>query len=308
MKIFFLLIFTTIFDLPVNESNYMSKPVPAGQNDAPLFSFGLIADVQYCDCDPAGTRYYRASLLKLREAVNVLKQESVSFIVNLGDLIDRDFESYDPVLEIIDSSGLKTYHCTGNHDYSVEAGLKSQIPVLKSSKNGYYSFNFNVFRMIILNGNEISTYESDNKVVIDQAAALIKKLKDEGAINAIDWNGGISRDQLLWLESQLKEAEIKNEKVIIFCHFPIAPENIHNLLNYKEILPVIESNRSAVAWFNGHNHSGNYINLSGVHFVTLKGLVETEAVGSFATVDVYINKLVLKGHGNEKDQTLIFKN
>jgi hypothetical protein len=39
----------------------------------------------------------------------------------------------------------------------------------------------------------------------------------------------------------------------------------------------------------------------------MKGMVETENVNSFASVEVYNNKLVIKGSGNEKSQTLLFK-
>jgi hypothetical protein len=33
--------------------------------DKPLFTFGLIADVQYADCMHEGERYYRSSVKKL---------------------------------------------------------------------------------------------------------------------------------------------------------------------------------------------------------------------------------------------------
>jgi hypothetical protein len=33
----------------------------ADQSQKPLFSFGVIADVQYCDCESEGTKFYRLS-------------------------------------------------------------------------------------------------------------------------------------------------------------------------------------------------------------------------------------------------------
>jgi manganese-dependent ADP-ribose/CDP-alcohol diphosphatase len=95
----------------------------------PIFTFGIIADVQYADIDPVGTRYYRSSLPKLRESLSSFKNDSADFIINLGDLIDRDFVSFKKVLDIIDSSGIRTYHVSGNHDYAVDSELKKQIPV-----------------------------------------------------------------------------------------------------------------------------------------------------------------------------------
>lgn len=275
------------------------------QSQKPLFSFGIIADVQYADYEPAGTRFYRSSLAKLREAVNAFKEDSVGFIINLGDIIDRDFESYKPVMNIIDSSGLKTYHVTGNHDYSVDPRYKKRLPVLLT-KEGYYSFDYENFRFIFINGNEISTYISNNKTVIKEANENIDSLKSKGEINAIDWNGGISGKQILWLDSQIKEAAGKNEKVFLICHFPVVPENVHNLLNYKEVLPVLEKYQNIIAWFNGHNHAGNYGNFNMIHFVTFKGMVETEANNSFAIVEVYKNKLWIRGSGREKSQILAY--
>ena len=68
---------------------------------------------------------------------------------------------------------------------------------------------------------------------------LIKKLKDEGEPNAIEWNGGLGEKQLVWLRSQLDESIIKNEKVIILCHFlPGNAGRPRNLLNYREVLGI----------------------------------------------------------------------
>eukprot|EP00041_Stephanoeca_diplocostata_P037063 m.1383994 g.1383994 ORF g.1383994 m.1383994 type:complete len:246 (+) comp24973_c0_seq128:352-1089(+) len=68
---------------------------PAESVDAPLFTFGAIADVQYADMDDqwdfskTQIRQYRGALEILRAAVcewNTMPQ--ISFIANLGDIID----------------------------------------------------------------------------------------------------------------------------------------------------------------------------------------------------------------------------
>jgi manganese-dependent ADP-ribose/CDP-alcohol diphosphatase len=276
------------------------------QTQKPLFTFGIIADVQYADHDPVGTRFYRASLGKLREAVNSFKEDSADFIINMGDLIDNDFVSYKPVLEIIDSSGLKTYHVTGNHDYSVDLRLKKRLPVLTLSKEGYFTFIHKNFRFIFLNGTEISTYASNNKTSIKHAEEYIASMKNKGEINAINWNGGISSKQLEWLTNQLNEATTNNEKVFIICHFPVFPENIHNLLNYNEVLTILEKYQNIIAWFNGHNHAGNYGNFNSIHFVTFRGMVDTEGSNSFALIEVYRNKIWIRGSEREKSQILAY--
>ncbi|MCU0472183.1 MAG: metallophosphoesterase [Bacteroidales bacterium] len=280
--------------------------IEGSQTQKPLFSFGLIADVQYCDCEPKDSRYYRMSPLKLRDAMNSLKEDSVEFLFNLGDLIDRDYSSFKPVLDIIDSSGIKTWHLTGNHDYSVDSRLKKRLPLPMPSKESYYSFVYKNFRFIALNGNELSTYGPGSKSQIKDAEKYISSLRDSGKINAIDWNGGMSRLQLGWLSGQLEEAATKGEKVFILCHFPVYPENLHNLLNSNEVLEILNKYNNIIAWFNGHNHSGNYGNFNMIHFVTMRGMVETGTSGSFAIVEVYRNKIWIKGSGREKSQILAY--
>jgi manganese-dependent ADP-ribose/CDP-alcohol diphosphatase len=276
------------------------------QDQLPLFSFGLISDIQYCDCEPVGTRYYRSSLIKLEEAMRSFRIDSPAFVVNLGDMIEKDFSSYQAVYRILDSSGIKIYNLTGNHDYSVEPRLKKRIPPLKLNKDGYYSFTHMNFRFIFLNGNELSTYASGRKSVITEANNYISTLKDAGEMNAIEWNGGMSSKQILWLSYQLNSAKRENEKVFIMCHFPVYPDDKHNLLNCKDLLTVIRDYDNIIAWFSGHNHAGNYGNLNLVHFVTFKGMVETEKTNSFALIEVYKNKIWIKGNGREKSQILAY--
>jgi hypothetical protein len=57
---------------------------------------GVFADCQYCDCETAGSRFYRNSPAKLEECINKFNSvEDIDFIIGLGDLIDRDFSSFD---------------------------------------------------------------------------------------------------------------------------------------------------------------------------------------------------------------------
>lgn len=298
--------FATIISFNMPDKNISGGFQSPNQNQKPLFSFGIIADVQYADSDPVGTKFYRASLEKLRKAITTFEKDSADFVINLGDLIDKDFVSYKPVMEIINSTSLKTYHVAGNHDYSVDPRYKKKIPVLTSSKEGYYSFVYKNFRFIFLNGNELSIYASNNKAAIKKANDYISDLKNNGEINAIDWNGGIGSKQLNWLSEQLNRANAKAEKVFIICHSPVVPENIHNLLNYREVLPILEKYQNIIAWFNGHNHTGNYGNFNMIHFVTFKGMVETEAINCFAIVEVYKNKIWINGYGREKSQILAY--
>ncbi len=77
-------------------------------------------------------------------------------------------------------------------------------------------------------------------------------------------------------------------------------------LNYKDVLKVIGRYQNTIAWFNGHNHAGNYGKINSTHFVTFKGMVETPDQNSFARIDVYRNKILITGSGREKSQILAY--
>ncbi|MGK0301143.1 MAG: manganese-dependent ADP-ribose/CDP-alcohol diphosphatase, partial [Planctomycetota bacterium] len=77
---------------------------PLGAQDSdtsrPLFSFGVLADVQYADKDRSGARYYRTSLDRLTSCVKDLNQRDLAFVMQLGDFIDDGKDSFDDVLPI----------------------------------------------------------------------------------------------------------------------------------------------------------------------------------------------------------------
>ena len=59
-----------------------------------------------------------------------------------------------------------------------------------------------------------------------------------------------------------------------------------------------------VAYCNGHNHAGNYGILNGKHFLNFKGMVETPTESCFAVVEVFPNRLEVRGFGREPNRTL----
>jgi len=298
---------TAVFvsSLIISKLTGSDDPAAINQGQKPIMKFGVIADAQYRDSEPAGTRFYRSSTLKLEQATASFKEDSVDFIINLGDLIDGDFNSFEKVIQIIESPGIPVYHVAGNHDFAVEPGLKNKIPVLQTKK-GYYSVSKEGFRFIFLNGNEISIYASENKRKIKYAEDLINSMKEKSEINAIEWNGGISNKQLNWLNDQIDKAASENEKVIIICHFPLFPENVHNLLNYNEVLALLKKKDNIAACFHGHNHHGNYGVFNSIHFITFQGMVETENSNSYGIVELYQDRMVIKGYGREPGRTLTF--
>ena len=269
-----------------------------------LITFGTIADLQYCDCEPSGNRFYRNSLAKAREAVATFENERVDFVINLGDLIDKDIRSYEAPMEIFNNSSLTYYHCAGNHDLFPTRREQNRVPHLSMS-NPYFSFSQKGFRFIILDATDVSSFSWSAKRR-KEAYILIEGLKSQGKEYGESYNGALGEEQMNWLKKELEESVAASENVLIFCHNPVWPEGRHNLLNSEDILNMMAGFDNIIAWFNGHNHSGSYGNRHLIHFVGLKGMVETETVYSYSVIEIYSNKIWIKGYGSEKSQILAY--
>ncbi len=282
---------------------FLSASGLTGQNnDGKPLKVGIISDVQYADIDNHGTRHYRASVGKFSEAVRKFSETDVDFIVILGDFIDNDYASYKPLIRIIRGINIPVYYVLGNHDFSVREGRKQKVPDLLNVNSGYYSLTRNNWRFIFLDGTDISTFSRSIKdPEFQRAQSILDSLEKAGAPNAHSWNGGIGKAQMKWLEREIDNSHKDNQNIILFCHFPIYPENqSENLWNANEIRNIVESRNRKMVFMNGHTHRSNYCLNNGVHYVSLRGMVEMDE-NSFATAEIYKDSISVKGYGAEKN-------
>lgn len=266
--------------------------------------FGVFADCQYCDCETLNNRYYKNSIQKLENAIALFNQnQKLEFVVNLGDLIDRDFKSFAALKPILQKSEKNIYHLPGNHDFEVKPEHLEKVPEALGLSEMYYSLVKNGWMFIFLDGTDISIFTA-NKEKVKLAEKMSAKLKAAGKPNYHLWNAGIGDEQLDWLKNQLQNAESQNLKVAAFCHYPLLPFESHALWNQAEVLDILKQYTVVKLWMNGHNHAGNYAFQNGIHFITLKGMVETETKNAFAEVILNNNIIEIKGLGREESQTL----
>jgi len=280
----------------------------SAQSPAELLTFGVIADCQYCDCPSTSQRFYRNSPAKLKACVTEFNKHDLSFVVHLGDYIDKDFASFDTLQPIMDQLNTPLRQVLGNHDFSVAESLKKQVPKRMGLKKRYYSFSIQGWRFIALDGNDLSTFASFGNKKKQEAEALLAQVKAAGKENAKTWNGGLSAKQIKWLHKQLRRAERKAEKVILFCHFPAYPINPHNLWNDTKVQEVLESYSCVQAYFNGHNHAGAYGEKAGIHYLTFKGMVDTEDQTSYSIISIQKDRILIQGFGRQKNQALRLTN
>lgn len=277
------------------------------EKTTPLFSFGIVADPQYADAEPRPDmgRYYAESPKKLGEAIDAFNREELAFVVTLGDIIDRGFENFDAILGVYEQLRHPSVMLPGNHDFAVAAEHLSAIHSRLGMASPWHDFTIGEIRFVVLDGNEVSLFApppGDPRRTLAQER--LKHLQEVGAINAQDWNASLSDEQFEWLRTVLQNADAAGEQVVILCHYPVYPNNAHNMWDAPRIVDLLDVHPSVVAWFSGHNHEGNYGVLGNTHFVNFKGMVDTPDQNTFAIADVFADRIVIRGFGREEDRVL----
>ena len=269
------------------------------------YRIGVFADCQYAEQETAINRYYKNSKQKLKDCIEHFNRQNLHFVVNLGDLIDKNFSSFDTILPVLSKSKHQIFHVTGNHDLEVEQELIKEVPKKLGLKKNYYSFSENGWRFIFLNGNEISML-SNNEEIKTEAKIMLENLTKKGHPNNQPWDGALGEKQISWLQGQLIKSEKQKEKAVIFCHYPVYPIEKHCLWDYDKVLHTLEKYSCVKLWINGHNHAGNYGKLNACYFVNLRGMVETETQNAFSTITFFEDKIKIEGFGREESRVLEF--
>lgn len=279
----------------------------ARAQSAPLFRFGIVADPQYAPVVPnlAANRYYANSLWKLSEAIEAFNKEDLKFVATLGDIIDRHWESYAHVLPLYDKLRHDRFFVLGNHDYEVANDYLSSVARTAGLEKTYYDFAGGGYRFILIDGNDVSTFappKDDPRREI--AAERLAALQAKGAENAQSWNGSLSDEQFAWLETTLNKAKAAGEKTIVMGHYPVYPANKHNMWDSEKIVDLLTSHDNFVAYFNGHNHAGNFGEIDGKYFMNFKGMVDTPTTSAYSVVEVHEDRIEIRGFGREENRTL----
>ena len=264
--------------------------------------FGIISDPQFSDIDDMKDRQYRKSLDKMASAISKFNSEDLDFVVQLGDFIDHELESFEPALKVWSNLKHKSYHVLGNHDFCVRTPHKQKVLGLLGLEKEYYSFVMGDIKFIILNGNGLSlnAYDADSPMY-KFSEEYWESLNRESQW----WNGAVDKDQLSWFEKELAAAEKAGQQVIVFCHYPLIADSRYVLWNNVEVLDVLNSFDCVKIWMNGHFHKGGYSRENGRHFLTVKGMVQFKEP-SYAIAELSDNKLKINGFGAEESRILDF--
>ena len=249
--------------------------------DQTAVRFGLVTDSHYADADPLGTRFYRESLIKMREAVATLRREGVSFLGVLGDIKDMaPKESEDRTLAHltaieaeIQRFGGPTYHVLGNHDMDniskpqMLAGI-TNTGIAKD--RSYYAFTHQGLRFVTLDACYLENGQP----------------YDHGNFDYRDtW---VPAAQLDWLNGELTSSS--SLPVIVLAHQRLDGEGTLHVKNSAEVRAVLERSKKVLAVFMGHDHPGAYNHLNGIHYYTQKAVIEGSGEANNAYTIVSVDK------------------
>lgn len=277
--------------------------------DTPLIRFGIIADPQYAPLPPnlALDRHYDRSLQKLDKAVAAFNGEDLAFVVTLGDLIDRGYDSFGRVLERYSPLRHDCILLPGNHDFLVEPEYLPEVHLRLGMPAPYHQFRRAGLRFVVIDGSEESLFGAPaGHPFRARAEERLKALEAAGAVNAQTWNGGMSDRQFDWLAETLSDAAAAGEKVVVTGHYPLYPENNHNLWDWQRVVDLFERSGNVLAYLSGHNHDGNLGRHGSTWYVNFKGMVDTETDNAFAIAEIFADRLRIIGFGREESRTLAF--
>lgn len=259
----------------------------AGPENPDTLSFGVVTDVHYADIPPRRQRPCGDSLKKLKQAMGTFQARPLAFLIELGDLIDedpaklRDREYLQDARKVLEGFPGPRYYVLGNHCVWVlgkEAFLEGC-----GMERSWYTF-------------ESGSYHG---VVLDACFT-----RDEAPYRPgeFDWKDSwIPREQLEWLREDLARA--RERTVLVFVHQNLQDETRPcGVKNAAEVRRVLEEAGNVAAVFQGHEHQGAYARIGGIHYITLRGLIEGSELESNAYAIVHLQGrqgLKVEGFGKQ---------
>jgi predicted phosphodiesterase len=281
----------------ITRRDFLRASVLAGLSAAPLSCctyltgskiksrFGIVTDSHYADVEPRNNRYYRESADKMAECVELMNRQKVDFLAELGDFKDQDSSPVEErtlshlqtIEQVFRQFQGPKYHVLGNHDMdSISKGqfLKNITNTDINTESTYYSFDSHGIHFVVLDAN----YRADGTAY------------DHGNFQWTDTY--IPAVQLDWLRRDLAAASIP---VIIFVHQRLDGEGDPYINNAEDVREILQTSGKVLAVFAGHKHEGDYYNIAGIHYYTLRAMVDGSGLenNSYAIIEVLHNRNII---------------
>ena len=218
---------------------------------------GLVTDLHYADKPPASTRYFRETPKKLSEAAERFQDSKLSFLVELGDMIDSaesleaERDSLKRINKLFSEIARDRHYVLGNH--CVQSLTKAEFLDEVGQAQSYESFDRGGFHFVTLD----ACYREDGQPY--------------GRKNFTWTDTFVPDEQLKWLKADLEKTD---RPVVVFVHQRLDVTKNHSVRNAPQIRAILEASKKVRAVFQGHNHKNDYQEIAGIHYTTLRAMIE----------------------------------
>ncbi len=264
-----------------------------------MIRIGVFTDAHYALGKQYGTRYCDRSLRKLEACLDDFAGREVSFVVNVGDIIDGahdapvDEANYARILEPLGRIGLPVHHVLGNHD--LESLTKARVCGILGIPHPrtWYSFEHEGTRIVILDANfraDGAPYDSGN----------------------YEWTDAlIPPEQLDWLSGELHRSP--GRRTIVFVHqnlderFVDGEPDPHLVSNAADVRSILEGAGHEIVVIQGHYHPGLLRRSGNVTYVTMRAMCEGDSVedNAYAVATVTDDGVRIEGFGRQESYQLV---
>jgi predicted phosphodiesterase len=255
-----------------------------------LTRFGLLTDLHHADKPETGTRFYRDTLPKLKEATAQFHKSSIEFVAELGDIVDAapspevELEYLKTVEEAYRTISDDRHYVLGNH--CVDTLTKQEFLATIGREQSYYSFDRKGIHFVVL----------DACFRVDGVPYGRKNFQ---------WTDtSIPKEELRWLEDDLNKVKAPT---IVFAHQRLDVANNHAIKNAPDVRRLLEGSGNVLAVFQGHSHENDLVDVNGIHYCTMRAMVEGQGLenSGYSIVDVGGDgTLRIEGFRLQKSQVL----
>ncbi len=238
----------------------LATGVMAANDKNDRLRIGLISDIHYADLDTAGSRHYRDSISKVKEAVKQFNAAELDLVVCLGDLIDtgesveKEYAHLETIYREFKELKAPCHFVLGNH--CVWTLTKSEFLRGVEQNASFDVKTINGVRLVFLD----ACHRQDGV--------------SYGRKNYTWTDTEIPEIQQQWLQETLSK---KPQPTLVFVHQRLDVEGNYGIHSAAAVRKILQKSGQVVAVFQGHNHVNDHQTIEGIHYLTINAVIEGPA-------------------------------
>lgn len=258
-----------------------------------LATFGFGTDLHSADIPNLYGYNQRDGAPKLQDAVNFWNTITLDFVMLNGDYVDDAFGSFgtsrslaanladlDRIEVIFSKVSVPRKYLFGNHDMISMSKANFIAHTSMPAKN--YSWDINGIHFIALDAD----FSADTDGT------------DYDTSNFTQLIEFIPPGERTWLASDLAATSLP---CVVFCHMSLDNDSSNlNVDNAPAVRTILEASGKVIAVITGHEHTNRKSVINGIPYYSMMAMTTgTYPTNAYAVVNVYSNKIVVKGQGGQ---------